>query len=35
LLSSFARFLSNKENRQKLEAAQTADEILAIFRSAT
>jgi mannitol/fructose-specific phosphotransferase system IIA component (Ntr-type) len=35
LLSSFARFLSNKENRQKLETAQTAEEILAIFRSAT
>ena len=25
----------NKDNRQKLEAAQTAEEILAIFRSAT
>jgi mannitol/fructose-specific phosphotransferase system IIA component (Ntr-type) len=35
LLSSFARFLSNKENRQKLETAQTAEEILAIFRSAS
>ncbi len=34
LLSSVARFLSNKDNRQKLEAAQTAAEILAIFRSA-
>jgi PTS system fructose-specific IIA component len=35
LLSSFARFLSNKENRQKLETAPTAEEILAIFRSAS
>ena len=35
LLSSVARFLSNKDNRQKLEAAQTAEEILAIFRSAS
>ena len=35
LLSSFARFLSQRENRQKLETAQTAEEILAIFRSAT
>jgi mannitol/fructose-specific phosphotransferase system IIA component (Ntr-type) len=35
LLSSFARFLSNKDNRQKLETAQTAEEILAIFRSAS
>ena len=35
LLSTVARFLSNKDNRQKLEAAQTAEEILAIFRSAT
>jgi mannitol/fructose-specific phosphotransferase system IIA component (Ntr-type) len=35
LLSTFARFLSNKENRQKLETAQTAEEILAIFRFAT
>jgi mannitol/fructose-specific phosphotransferase system IIA component (Ntr-type) len=34
LLSSVARFLSNKDNRQKLEAAQSAEEILAIFRSA-
>jgi len=33
-LSTFARFLSNKENRQKLETAPTAEEILAIFRSA-
>ena len=32
-LSALARFLSNKENRQKLEAAQTAEEILAIFRA--
>ncbi len=35
LLSSFARFLGNKENHQKLETARTAEEILAIFRSAT
>jgi len=35
LLSTVARFLSNKDNRQKLEAAQTAEEILAIFRSAS
>jgi mannitol/fructose-specific phosphotransferase system IIA component (Ntr-type) len=35
LLSSCARFLSNKENRQKLETARTAEEILAIFRSAS
>ena len=34
LLSTVARFLSNKENRQKLEAAPSAEEILAIFRSA-
>jgi mannitol/fructose-specific phosphotransferase system IIA component (Ntr-type) len=35
LLSSVARFLSNKDNRQKLETAQSAEEILAIFRSAS
>jgi len=35
LLSNFARFFSIKENRQKLETAQTAEEILAIFRSAS
>ena len=34
-LSTFARFLSNKENRQKLETAKTAEEILAIFRAAS
>ncbi len=34
LLSTVARFLSNKDNRQKLEPAQSAEEILAIFRSA-
>ena len=34
LLSNIARFLHNKDNRQKLEAAATAEEILAIFRSA-
>ena len=33
LLSSVARFLSNKENRQKLETAGSVEEILAIFRS--
>jgi len=35
LLSSVARFLSNKDNRQRLEAAPSAEEILAIFRSAS
>jgi len=35
LLSSVARFLSNKDNRQKLEAAPSAEEILAIFRFAS
>jgi mannitol/fructose-specific phosphotransferase system IIA component (Ntr-type) len=35
LLSTVARFLSNKDNRQKLEAAVSAEEILAIFRSAS
>jgi mannitol/fructose-specific phosphotransferase system IIA component (Ntr-type) len=35
VLSTFARFIGNKENRQKLETAQTAEEILAIFRSAS
>jgi mannitol/fructose-specific phosphotransferase system IIA component (Ntr-type) len=34
LLSTVARFLSNKDNRQKLEPAQSAEEILAIFRAA-
>lgn len=34
-LSSIARFLSDKERRAKLEAAQTADELLAIFRAAS
>lgn len=34
-LSTFARLLSNKENRQKLETTQTAEEILAIFRTAS
>lgn len=32
-LASFARFLSDKERRAKLEAAQTAEEMLAVFRS--
>jgi len=35
LLSSVARFLSNKDNRQKLDDARSAEEILAIFRSAS
>ena len=35
LLSSVARFLSNKDNRHKLTAAPSAEEILAIFRSAS
>ena len=34
-LSTFARVLSNKEVRQKLEATQNAEEILAIFRAAS
>jgi mannitol/fructose-specific phosphotransferase system IIA component (Ntr-type) len=34
-LSSIARFLSNNENRQKLETSQSAEEILAIFRTAS
>jgi mannitol/fructose-specific phosphotransferase system IIA component (Ntr-type) len=33
LLSTVARFLSNKDNRQRLEAAPSAEEILANFRS--
>ena len=33
-LSAFARFLSDKELRQKLEAAQTAEEMFAVFRAA-
>ena len=33
-LSAFARFLSDKERRAKLENAQTADEMLGVFRSA-
>ncbi len=32
-LSAFARFLSDKERRAKLENAQTAEEMLAVFRS--
>jgi mannitol/fructose-specific phosphotransferase system IIA component (Ntr-type) len=32
-LSSFARFLSSKDNRQKLQQAASAGEILEIFRS--
>ena len=33
-LSAFARFLSDKERRAKLENAQTADEMLTVFRAA-
>lgn len=33
-LSTIARFLSDKNRRQQLESAQTAEEILNIFRSA-
>lgn len=32
-LSAFARFLSDKERRAKLENAQTAEEMLAVFRT--
>jgi mannitol/fructose-specific phosphotransferase system IIA component (Ntr-type) len=32
-LSAFARFLSDKERRQKLEGAQTEEEMLAVFRA--
>ena len=32
-LAAFARFLNNKEHRAKLEDAQTAEEMLAIFRA--
>lgn len=32
-LSAFARFLSDKDRRAKLENAQTAEEMLAVFRS--
>ncbi len=32
-LAAFARFLSDKEWRAKLEAAQTAEEMLAVFRA--
>ena len=32
-LSAFARFLSDKERRQKLESAQTAEEMFAVFRA--
>ena len=32
-LASFARFLSDKERRAKLENAQTAEEMLAVFRA--
>lgn len=32
-LSAFARFLSDKERRAKLENAQTAEEMLAVFRA--
>jgi mannitol/fructose-specific phosphotransferase system IIA component (Ntr-type) len=33
-LSAFARFLSDKSRRQQLEAATTAEEMLAVFRAA-
>jgi mannitol/fructose-specific phosphotransferase system IIA component (Ntr-type) len=33
-LSAFARFLSDKERRAKLESAQTAEEMFAVFRAA-
>jgi mannitol/fructose-specific phosphotransferase system IIA component (Ntr-type) len=33
-LSAFARFLSNKERRQKLENAHTAEEMFAVFQAA-
>lgn len=33
-LSAFARFLSDKDRRQRLETAQTAEEMLAVFQSA-
>jgi mannitol/fructose-specific phosphotransferase system IIA component (Ntr-type) len=32
-LSAFARFLSDKDRRAKLESAQTAEEMLAVFRA--
>jgi mannitol/fructose-specific phosphotransferase system IIA component (Ntr-type) len=31
-LSTFARFLTNKDNREKLDAAQTAAEMLSVLR---
>ena len=34
-LSAFARFLNNKERRQKLENAHTAEEMFAVFQAAT
>jgi mannitol/fructose-specific phosphotransferase system IIA component (Ntr-type) len=34
-LSAFARFLTDKERRLKLENAQTAEEMFAVFRAAT
>ncbi len=33
-LSAFARFLSDKERRQKLENAETADQMFAVFSTA-
>ena len=33
-LSAFARFLSDKERRQQLENARTAEEMFAVFRAA-
>ena len=32
-LAAFARFLNDKEHRAKLETAQTAEEMLAVFRA--
>jgi len=32
-LAAFARFLNDKERRAKLETAQTAEEMLAVFRA--
>jgi mannitol/fructose-specific phosphotransferase system IIA component (Ntr-type) len=33
-LAAFARFLSDKDRRAKLESAQTAEEMFAVFRAA-
>ena len=34
ILSALARFLSSKERRDRLDAAQTAEEMFAVFRAA-